>query len=278
MKRPFCIPAILLCLFFTACNAVKLGQNALAPRDFSISPGQSITVAIDSGTVNISQAKNSQLQLSGVLPDSKSIYYKTSLETDGVHIVESEAGNPIFQSQAAPIELNLAAPAGVLIKITDYDANINVQGYRGQVNITTVAGDILADHVSGSLSLISNRGNVTVENSNGEIHLDGNYGQLSLLNSAGVIHATTIVGSINFRGKIEDEDNVSLETDHGPIGIQIDSGSNASVQINTTSGVVVCSMTGIHYEGQKCGGTLGRGQGKLLVRTVSGTVTLGPIL
>ena len=278
MKRLFYYSAaILFCLFFTACNAARPDQTAFSPEDFSLSQGQSITVDINDGAADITQAQNQAVQISGTLSNSKVMPYQATLEADGLHIIESNGGTTLFQAEAAPAHLNLQVPAGIFMKITSYAAAIAVHDYSGSINISSVAGDISVNHVSGPLSLISNRGNISVENSKGEFHLDGNYGQLSLLNSSGVIHATTIVGTISFRGKIAGGDNVSLETDHGAIGIQAGDDSNASVQINTTSGVVVCSMTGVYYEGQKCGGSLGSGQGKLQVRTVSGTVTLEPI-
>jgi hypothetical protein len=104
----------------------------------------------------------------------------------------------------------------------------------------------------------------------------GNYGLLSLISVRGTINVGTIVGTIQFTGRMGAGDAVDLESDHGPIQIDLDSSSDVTVHIRTTSGVVTCMMNGVTYNGAACDGTLGNGAGLLKTRTVSGTTILQP--
>ncbi|MGZ6347605.1 MAG: DUF4097 family beta strand repeat-containing protein [Anaerolineales bacterium] len=277
MNRPFSIAAMLLCVFLAACNPDLPRTTALLPEDFSLSEGQSITIDVNSGTLNITQGENGHVKISGTISNSQVVDYKTTLEADGLHLVAKYRGNSFFQPEVPPIRINLSVPTRILIKVSTFDANVDIQDYSGEVNITSVAGDVLVKNVSGLLTLMSNRGNVIVEKSSGELHILGNYGLLSLLDPRGTISASTIMGTIKFNGKIGTGDDLNFETDHGPVEIQLAQDSDAIVQVDTTSGVVTCSIPGIFYKGQRCAGTLHGGQGKLKVRTVSGNVSLQPL-
>jgi DUF4097 and DUF4098 domain-containing protein YvlB len=171
----------------------------------------------------------------------------------------------------------LRLPRDVSIDVNSFDATVNVYDFTGKADITSVSGNIDIRNSSGVFIIKSNRGNVRVQTSKGDIHLAGNYGVLSAIDTRGGLSASTIMGMVRFTGHVGSGDNVSLETDHGPVEIQLGQGSDARVHISTTTGVVTCSFPGLSYEGQGCGGTLGTGGGQLGVRTVSGSATINPI-
>ena len=271
------IAAVLLSVLFVSCSSRPLPPTVLKPEDFPLSKGQSITVDVNSGVLNVTQAANQDAAISGTISNSQVVDFKTTLEADGLHIVSKTTGNSFFQGTVPPIQINLQAPVGIPIIVNTFDANVKIHDYSGAAMINSVAGDLLAQHVSGQLSLYSNRGDSTVENSSGEFNLLGNYGLLSILDSHGTVSASTIIGTIRFLGTVEAGDYLKLETDHASIDIQLGQDSDALVQVTSTSGVVDCSMAGILYEGERCTGTLQGGQGKLQVRTVSGNVTLQPL-
>jgi len=277
MYRPFTIATALLCVFFASCSSQHLPSTILVPEDFSLSKSQSIMIDVNSGMLNITQATNQQVGISGTISNSQVVAFKSTLEADGLHIVSKYTGNSFLQGTVPPIQINLQVPAGISIKVNTFDSNVDIHDYSGAADITSVAGALSANHVNGRLTLFSNRGNVTVEKSNGELNLLGNYGLLSVLDSHGTVSASTIIGTIRFLGMVEAGDDVNLETDHASIEIQLGQDSDALVQITSTSGVVVCTMAGVLYEGEGCTGTLQGGQGKLRVRTVSGNITLQPL-
>ena len=271
------IAAVLLSVLLVSCSSRPLPPTILKPEDFSLGKGQSITVDVNSGVLDVTQAANQYAAISGTISNSQVVDFKTTLEADGLHIVSKTTGNSFFRGTVPPLQISLDVPAGISIKVNTFDSNVKIHDYSGSAIINSVAGDLLAQHVSGQLSLFSNRGDVTVENSNGVLNLLGNYGLLSILDSHGTVSASTIIGTIRFLGTVEAGDYLKLETDHASIDLQLGQDSDALVQVTSTSGVVDCAMAGILYEGERCTGTLHDGQGKLQVRTVSGNITLQPL-
>ena len=83
------------------------------------------------------------------------------------------------------------------------------------------------------------------------------------------------MGTIRLTGEPRAEDAIHLETDHGPVEVQLSPGASVQVAVSTTSGVITCLLPGLHPEARGCSGVLGTGAAELVIRTVSGAVTLG---
>jgi DUF4097 and DUF4098 domain-containing protein YvlB len=232
---------------------------------------------VSSGAVDIIGGENGLAEISGAISSLEKVDFSVTRETDGIHIVASYKGNSFWQTDSSTIHLDLRVPNGILIKVNTFDATINVRDYNGQVNITSVSGDIHVQNATGMFIIKPNRGNVTIETSRGEIHVLGNYGVLSVKDTRGNLNVSTIMGTIRFIGVVGAGDNLDFETDHGPVEIQLSQDSDAAIEAVTTSGVVDCTFPGLFYEGQGCAGTLHGGEGRLNIRTVSGSVTLQPI-
>ena len=109
MYRTFNIATALLCVFFTSCSSQPLSPTSLVPENFSLSKGQSITVDVNSGMLNITQATNQYAGISGTISNSKVVDFKTTLEADGLHLVAKYTGNSFFQGT---VPLNSDQPAG----------------------------------------------------------------------------------------------------------------------------------------------------------------------
>jgi DUF4097 and DUF4098 domain-containing protein YvlB len=139
-----------------------------------------------------------------------------------------------------------------------------------------VSGDIQARNLSGAVVLRSGRGDIQLSGSSGELKVLGEHGVLSIAETHGDVAASTIMGAIRYTGAPGKGDVVHLETDHGPVAIQLEQGSDLVIVIKTTSGVLTCGLPGVEAVVSGCTGTLGNGAGALTVRTVSGEVTLLP--
>ena len=105
----------------------------------------------------------------------------------------------------------------------------------------------------------------------------GNYGLLALENARGNIGVSTIMGTIVFDGLIQADDILRLETDHGPISVNLNRSSDLTLKVRSTSGDVACMLPDVISSARTCEGTVNSGGGVLNIRTVSGTVTVQSI-
>ncbi len=258
------------CILLQACSAAPTVQ--LPVQRHPLLRGQAVYIDIDSGSLDISSQGSSEVEVAGQAPQEQAVQVTTA--ADGLHITSKAQSRPFWQQGTPVLHLNLTVPSGSAVNVQSFDAGMVVHDFNGNMTISTVSGEISLRHSKGNFAIASNRGNVVVEGTSGAIHLAGNYGLLSMTDTHGTSHASTIMGTVRFAGAISAGDQVSLETDHGPVEIQLGSASDVTVKIATTSGVVTCMMPGIRYDGQGCTGSLQAGEGQLKVRTVSGAATL----
>jgi DUF4097 and DUF4098 domain-containing protein YvlB len=80
------------------------------------------------------------------------------------------------------------------------------------------------------------------------------------------------MGTINFTGLIHAGDNVRLETDHGPVDVNLEADSTLTLAAQSTSGDMACMVSGVNSSTRWCNGQFGTGDGALQIRTVSGAV------
>lgn len=264
---------ILGMLMLQSCNAAPASH--LPPRSLPLARGQGVFVEAETGRIDVSGTSSGALEIAGQAPSAAADALTITTSGDGVHITSKAPRHLFWQPAPAPLQLSLRVPDGAAITIDGFDPTVVIDGLSGKATITTVSGRITIQNSRGDFGITSNRGDVAVISSSGQVHVAGNYGLLSLQDARGTLGAATIMGTVRFAGAIGAADSVSLETDHGPVEIQLAQNSDATVQVGTTTGVITCIMPGLHYAGQGCAGALNTGEGRLTVRTVSGNVTLG---
>lgn len=271
MHKAIPVLTILAFLILQACSSTP--AVPLPHQSMPLSGARAVFVNVDTGTLEITGTSSATLDISGQVPSTDRNALRVTPSADGIHIVLKEPSRTFWQP-AAPLQLRLQVPKGATLVVNAFDAIIALDRFDGKASITAVSGQITVRDSTGDFRITSNRGDVTIASSHGQLHVAGNYGTLSLLDSHGVLSAATIIGKIRFAGQVASADSVSLETDHGPIEIQLAQTSDVAVQVGTTSGVITCTVPGLYYTGQGCRGSLQSGRGQLQVRTVSGSVTL----
>ncbi|MGE5072359.1 MAG: hypothetical protein ACM3MF_02945 [Anaerolineae bacterium] len=263
----------LLCLGLAACAPVHPQPAVSAPQTLPLSQGQAVFIDIQDGILNVTSTSSGQLEVSGLPASTDDKAFSLSYMDDGVHLILKRQRSLFLQNQV-PIQVGVSLPKGRVIHITNYDAALRFRSFDGEANITSLSGQVSVQDSTGNFTINADRADVMVGSTTGQVHIAGNYGLLSILDAHGTLSASTIMGTVRFAGPIAAGDIVSLETDHGPVEIQLAETSDVTVRVRTTSGVITCSMPGLDYAGQGCAGSLNGGQGQLKVRTVSGGVML----
>ncbi len=270
------IAGFCLGLTMSACVGSARPQSPLASQTLPVSSGQSVVIEMNTGTLAILTSGDNQLEITGQTSSPPKTSYQVTQTTSEIHI-SAQYNKPLFSaSSSAPLALEVRLPAGTPLRVETFDAGVTISDYQGSVSITSVSGDIQAQNLSGVVTLRSGRGDIQLSGSSGELKLLGEHGVLSIAETHGEVGASTIMGTIRYSGAPGKGDAVHLETDHGPVAIQLEPGSDLAIGIMTTSGTLTCGVPGVEAVIRGCTGTLGHGAGTLTVRTVSGEVTLQP--
>ncbi|HJS58093.1 MAG TPA: DUF4097 family beta strand repeat-containing protein [Vicinamibacteria bacterium] len=131
-------------------------------------------------------------------------------------------------------DLEIHLPAGSVVEIDSFAAEINVEGVNGQVTAETVNGsirlaggfqDATASSVNGSVDVSGNTKRLQVESVNGAVTVKG---------ASGEIQASTVNGTLAVAGSAFDR--ASLETVSGNLRFEGDLHATASLDATTVSG------------------------------------------
>ena len=259
-----------LCLSLCAC-AVENSPVQLPSQVLQVAEGQSVLIRLNEGEVTVLGGENGQVRVDGqILFPNRTEYNVTSADHQ-TQILADYAGG---RSSGIPVRLEVHVPSHVELKIETEFASVLVRDYEGELEAASVSGDIMVEDVRGIIAARSNRGDVNVRESTGKISVVGNYGLLTVEDVQGDIGVSTIMGTIEFNGLIHAGDTVRLETDHGPVAVNLSPASAFSLRVRSNSGDVACVLPGVSSSIRTCDGELSSGGGALTIRTVSGPVTL----
>ena len=261
---------ILLIYFIPACSTTPQQYTELETREVSAVDTQSILVQVDYGEVTVFESEDDHVEVGGQVLFAHDLEYQVSSTEEQISIKvfahRDDTSNP-------PLRVFVYIPKQLQVKVETGDASIFVQDYQGDLEASSISGNLTIEQMVGKMTLRSNRGDVTVRESSGTISAVGNYGALTMQNVSGETAVSTIMGNVIFDGLVQMGDTVHLETDHGPVSVNLSQDSDLDIQVRSTSGDVSC-IPGITSTTRTCDGEIGSGDGNLSIRTVSGAVTV----
>lgn len=258
----------------SACGSIAGQPTDIQLASFDLASGQSVIIEVNTGRINIIGVSGDMLKVDGQLAFPGKTDYAVTESSNGVLITANYTGPPLPDSAGPATTVNVRAPQDTPVRVKAFDAAVTINEFRGIVEISSVAGDITANNIDGTASLRTARGDAALTGGSGDFQLIGEHGILFIEGVSGKVSASTIMGTIRFLGVPGSTDEIHLETDHGPVEIQLREDSDLSLTVTSTSGNVACTLPDLDRSVRGCTGTMGSGTGSLWVRTVSGAITI----
>jgi hypothetical protein len=258
-------------LFLSACLSTQPEFVNLQTKTIDAGNARSILIQINRGELVILESEEVRIGVGGQALYPNEVDYEIDDLGDQIVINIQDQHRGLSKNL---VQINVSVPGGIKVEVESDNASVRVQGYHGELEVASTSGNVTVENTTGDLTLRSNRGNVTVQNCSGDFSVVGNYGTLTLRDNEGHIGVSTIMGTIMYEGTIQETDIVSLETDHGPIEVNLKSDSNLQLFVRSTSGDIACMVPNLSSTSRSCEGQIGAYGGTLDVRTVSGAVTL----
>jgi hypothetical protein len=267
--KPF-LNTLIICLVLSLCACGSTaGLIPIPIQTHPLEEGETLTLDVAHGAVEIQFTARQDLQLNGsILPEA----------ADALTVAESADGLQITftpqDRQSNPIHLQLALPKSTSVVFETYNAALSLSGEEGEIDATTMGGDVLLDGFSGQAVIKANRGDVQVKASSGAISVFANYGDVHFEDAHGQISVVNILGAVVYSGRPEVNDVFNLQTDHGPVDFSVPADANLTVAVQTSSGWVTCMPQSLSTTSRTCDGNVGTGGAALAIRTVSGKIKL----
>jgi Putative adhesin len=175
--------------------------------------------------------------------------------------------------------VSLAVPADSRVEVGVIAANAVVSGIGGRTSVNGVSGDATLVGLSGPVDVNTVSGSIEAQSLSGDIKANSVSGELTVVDgSGGRVKADSVSGGMVLDLGPRSGTDVRLSTVSGEVAIRLPDPGDAEVDANTASGSVFSSFDELHVTSQwgakRLTGTLGKGDGKLRVTTVSGTIAL----
>jgi hypothetical protein len=234
----------------------------------------------DSVHVSASLASGSQLYFGGS---------RTALKL-GVEAAASPGATP-------PSELVLRVPAGARVWIKSATAGADVEGISGEVDVSTVSGDIrvrgepsllAAESMEGSLDIGGSATVLRLKSAGGSIGFKGSAADLSVSTVSGNIQldvsgpvasgrVESVTGRIAWAGPVGTAGSLDLQTHGAHIQLALPQGQDAEIDVSAFSGKVVNGFPSARRSapaGKPVRYVLGDGGAHIAVRSLKGGVTI----
>lgn len=214
------------------------------------------------GQILVTESTGDQIQIKGKAqePNNLTIMQNgTSLELK-------------YQESTKNDQFEINLPAGILLEIEAFDADINLEGLNSYTNIRNTAGNITLNDTSGENFLWAGRGDIKINRGEGQAVVIGEHGTLTVSQFSGPVSVTTIMGHIQFTGAENNSGDILLEVDHGSVEAQLPDSSRYQIAINSAGGEIVCQGGNLQRTITGCIGYTRDGIGNLSIRSVSGRI------
>jgi DUF4097 and DUF4098 domain-containing protein YvlB len=282
--------AALACLALAATGAaeMKLDEKRAA------APDGSVEIENAAGSVRVLGWSRPEVAVTGTL-GAGAEGLDLSGESKRTRIEVETGGNP----HRVISDLEIHVPAGSRVEINSFSANISVSDVTGAVSAETVNGSITVNGPAREVSAHTVQGAIEISGPIPIVQVEGVNGQVVVKGARGAVEANTVNGRLSVSGS--SFDRVELEAVSGPIffdggltgdadlSAQSVSGSvelslpasvSAEVSLSTFSGDVQSDFGRVasprDRRGRHSGSefTLGGGDARISVETLSGAITL----
>jgi Putative adhesin len=173
----------------------------------------------------------------------------------------------------------VTVPKDCPLQLGIVNATAVVSGMAARTSVKSVSGGITMDGVTGNLDANTVSGDLEAQDVGGEVSFKTISGELTIAGgSLGRLDAKTVNGKITADVGLASGASLQAATVSGDVAVRLPATVSASVDLRSASGLVESAFEGLG-SGRKSGGagvagTLGAGDGRLSVSTVSGAVTL----
>jgi DUF4097 and DUF4098 domain-containing protein YvlB len=271
MNRLNILAVVLLVCFVAGCQPAPKQYTELETHILDAANSESVLIQVDHGEVIVFESEDDHVEVGGQVLLADEVDYQVS-STEKQILIKADVNKTDLQD--IPLRVEVHVPKGMPVKVETDSASVFAANYQGDLEVDSTSGKITIEQITGRITLWSNRGDIIVRKSSGNINAAGNYGALNVQNVHGETAVSTIMGNVLFEGLIQSGDFVRLETDHGPVSVNLNQDSDLSLQVGSISGDVACMAPDLSSTTRTCAGQIGAGGGMLKIKTVSGAVTL----
>jgi len=281
---------ILIITFSNACLAGEKISQSLA-----VDSSGTVFIEIPRGLVKVQGWNKKEVMIQGELDDTiNSLIFKTKknktlikVDTQGQRHWGDASLLKVFIPQQSKLHFKGIDTSFSISKIDNY---IEGKSISGNLMVKKSSGKIKLSVVSGDVKLIESSGIIKVESVSGMVYFSGDFEQAFLKSMSGDISADisgtneltikNISGDTYIHGQVKNQAQLKLSSVNGDILYKVSDDLNAECEvISQFGGEINNQLTadlpiGKHSHKQTLSFISGDGSGKLMMKTITGSVTI----
>ena len=196
------------------------------------SPGMRIELKHSFGNMNIIKSADSRIRITGeklVTAEAgdvaRTFMDKVELrirESDGFVSIETyypqnQSNRDRKKIKKFTISYTIAVPADIVFQARNQFGNIDITSLSGDITVTNGYGYLKARDVAGNVELNNRFGSLKSDNSNGELRVNNEHGDVTITNVGGDLIASTKFAGVDVHRVAGD---VRLRNSHGEINVE----------------------------------------------------------
>jgi DUF4097 and DUF4098 domain-containing protein YvlB len=253
------IPGVILLSLILAGTAV-CGQKKFEKK-FQVSPGGSLTLGTDVGTVKIVGTSSNEVS---VVADMRG----REKDLEDFEITANQSGNNVdvqgklhkggswfWNSVDIDVEFTVSVPHEYSVRMHTSGGNLSVSDLKGKVDGKTSGGNVSIGGTVGDVDLETSGGNVDAEKCTGPLRLRTSGGEIDVRTIAGDVDLETSGGDVKVS---EVEGKVRAGTSGGSMYVKV-KGANKGVLVETSGGdieIVVSKTVAADIDASTSGGSV----------------------
>jgi hypothetical protein len=283
--------------------AMAQGGEKKFEKKFSVTPGGTLRVATDVGSIRISGSGSSEVSVVAEVrgKDRDVAAFEVTAEQTNVGVEVRGKGRTkrgwFWNSVDLTVDYTIQVPQEYSLDIQTAGGDISVNSLKGSIRgetsggnivlgsidgkvmMETSGGDIRVEKVSGELKMETSGGNVVIGDVRGTVDVETSGGDIRLGEVRGRVHAETSGGNIHIK-VTGANDGIYAETSGGNIEVMIAASVGADIDAATSGGDVECDLP-MTVKGKisesEVRGTVNGGGKKIYAHTSGGNVRIRAI-
>ncbi|HVN78067.1 MAG TPA: DUF4097 family beta strand repeat-containing protein [Terriglobia bacterium] len=237
-----------LLMVLAGCDEMLAERDASIRKSFQVAPGGRLTLDVNSGSIDVSSAATSQVNIE-VIRKVKTSDPRQTEEILREHQVEfRQEGNDVLVRTTGgssgfwnnlwkhlEVRYVISVPRKYNLDLKTSGGSIAVSDLEGEVVSRTSGGSLNFGHVQGTISGKTSGGSITVKECGGKVDVNTSGGSINLGKVSGPLNAHTSGGSVTIDEVMGD---VKASTSGGSIRATISRQPTSDCELSTSGGSI----------------------------------------
>jgi len=172
------------------------------------------------------------------------------------------------------VDFNISVPTRTSVSVMCLNGDVEISSVQGEIVIENSSGSTRGEYLFGPISLMQPTGDIDLNWIEGDIKLKSNSSKISIIQVRGAIDLATAAGTVNIQTELDSPNEYFVETSSGSITFGIPVSSSGRLNISTDGGEIRTEVpiTIESMSRKRLSGKIGQGGPKISLSSGTGDV------